>query len=99
MPAALVQGFLRSEKILQTAGTDRPWCRFRGVHQPFEARHVRISIRGHNNRDWTGVPVTRVPGPGIPIAMMPVALMPVSVVVAIVVMIVAPVRLSVMAER
>ena len=74
-------------------------ARFRGVHQPFEARHVRISIRGHNNRDWTGVPVTRVPGPGIPIAMMPVALMPVSVVVAIVVMIVAPVRLSVLAER
>ena len=52
---------------------------------------LRPSIRGdHYNR--TGIPITRMPVPGIPIAMVPVAMMPVTIV-----MIVAPMRLSILA--
>jgi hypothetical protein len=66
---------------------------------PFVVQRISTSIRGDNNRNWTRVPVPRMPIPAIRIAMMPVAMMPVSVVVPIGVMIVAPVRLSVLVER
>ena len=61
----------------------------------------RLLIRSHHNRDRARVPgpVARIPVPGIPIAGMPIAVMPVGIVVAtVIMMIVAPVRLCVLAK-
>jgi len=57
------------------------------------------SVRGHNDGDRTRVPVTRMPIPCVPISLMPEAVMPIGVVETIIVMIVAPVRLGVLAQR
>ena len=58
----------------------------------------RLLVRSHHHRDWARVPgpVARIPVPGIPIAVMPIAVMPVGIVVST--MIIAPVRLCVLAE-
>ena len=57
------------------------------------------SVRCHDDHR-TRIPIARVPEPTVPIPSMPVAVVPVSVAVAaIVVMIVAPVRLRVLAQR
>jgi len=55
--------------------------------------NLSASIRG-DHYDRTRIPIPRMPTSGIPITMVPIAVMPVTIV-----MIVAPMRLSVLAQR
>jgi hypothetical protein len=69
------------------------------VEPPARGPFLKASIRCHDDHR-TRIPITRVPVAAIPKSSMPIAVMPVSMVVAaVVVKVVAPVRLSVLAER